>query len=425
MSSISPDRTPSDLDLTALLRQGDQVVIAQGACEPTGLVAALREQAERLEDVTVFTGFSLSGLFDVELAQHVRVRSYGAMASLAAVDAAGLLDVIPCHYSLLPGLIRDGSIAADVVMLQVTPPDENGLCSTGLSMDYSVEALAVARIVIAEVNDQLPRHPDAVTIAFADLTATVPVSRPLLTVPTGVPSEVDLAIAAGVAAHVPDGATLQLGFGTTVNAIGRLISERRDLRVHSALVGDWLLDLDAAGALAEAEHGRPVIVTGAAMGSHKLYDFVARDPRIELRRIDGIQAPQELASINGLVAINSALQVDLVGQVNVEMIGSRRVSALGGHADFMHGAQSSLGGRSIVALPSTASRRRLSRIVEHLDGGWVSTQQASVDVVVTEHGTATLRGRDLVARRDALFAIADPSHREALASTDHTLENAR
>jgi acetyl-CoA hydrolase len=232
-----------------------------------------------------------------------------------------------------------------------------------------------------------------------------------------------LAIAAGVAAQVPDGATLQLGFGATVNAMGRLILERRDLRIHSALVGDWLLDLDAAGALAATDGGRPVVVTGAAMGSRELYDFVARDPRIELRRIEGIQAPQELASIDGLVAINSALQVDLVGQVNVETIGSRRVSALGGHSDFLRGAQSSQGGRSIVALPSTASRGRLSRIVEHLDGGWVSTPQASVDVVVTEHGAATLRGRDLIARRDALVAIADPSHRVALASTYQTLEN--
>ncbi|MEP7740169.1 acetyl-CoA hydrolase/transferase C-terminal domain-containing protein [Nocardioides sp. 31GB23] len=409
-----PEVTASPLDLASVIREGDRVMVSQGVCEPLGLVQALREQAANLPAVELFIGFSLSGLVDVDLARQVSVVSYGAMAGLGAVDAAGLLDVVPCNYSDLPGLIREGSLAADVLLLQVTPPDELGNCTTGISMDFTVDALAGARVIVAEINDQLPRHPGAAVVPLERLTLSTPVSRPVLSMPHGDPTELDLAIAAGVASLVPDGATLQLGFGSTVNAIGQLLTSRRGLRVHSALVGDWLLDLERAGALAPPDGQRPVIVTGAAMGSAELYRFVAEDPRVELRQIEGIQRPEVLATLDGLVAINSAIQVDVAGQVNVELIGARRVSALGGHTDFMRGAQASAGGRSIIALPSTAGRKRVSRIVKTLDSSWVSTQQSMVDHVVTEHGVADLRGVGLGRRRKALAAVADPERRSFL-----------
>jgi acetyl-CoA hydrolase len=409
------DHSPARLDIASLIRPGDLILVEQGVAEPVGLVAAVREQADDLPECRVFVGFSLSGLFDVDLARRIQIVSYGAMGSLAAVEKAGLLDVVPCNYSDLPDLVREGPLRPDVVLIQVTPPDSDGFCSMGVGMDAAMEAVSAARTVIAEVNDQLPRVRGEALIPWSRIDASVDVSRPLISVPTGDPTGVDEGIAQGVTELVPDGAVLQLGFGSTVTAIGRLLRERRNLRIHSALVGDWLLDLADAGALASVDDSdRPVVRTGAVMGSQALYDFVSSDPRVEFSRIEDIQSPGSLASVKGLIAINGAVQVDLRGQINVEVVGERRISALGGHTDFLRGGQRSAGGTSVVVLPSTAGRRRVSRIVPTLDQAWVSTQQSMVDHVVTEHGRATLRGTTLSQRRSALAAIADPAARTDL-----------
>lgn len=407
--SAEADVAPAAIRYADLIRPGDRIAVGQGVSEPLSLVAALRDQAADL-DAEVFVGFSLSGLFDVDFARRMPVSSYGAMGSLAAVAREGLLRVFPVNYSDLPALIRD-DLRVDAVLLQVSPPDADGMCSTGLAMDAAVESLSGARVVIAEINDQLPVHRDAVRIPADRITASVQVSRPLLELPDPEPSAIDEAIAAGVASVVPDGATVQLGFGATVNAIGRLLTERRGLRVHSALAGTWLLELARSGALADPEPNRPVVMIGAVMGTGELYEFVVNDPRVRMGRIEEIQSPGALAQVERLHAVNGALQVDLAGQVNVEMLGDHRVSALGGHTDFLRGAQASAGGRSIVALPATAGRRKLPRIVERLDSGWVSSQQSVVDTVVTEHGVADLRGLDLSQRRQALVGLADPEHR--------------
>jgi acetyl-CoA hydrolase len=218
-----------------------------------------------------------------------------------------------------------------------------------------------------------------------------------------------------VAELIPSGATIQLGFGGTANAIGRQLRERRDLRVHSALVGDWLLALDTAGALARApdEHG-PAVITGAALGSAALYDFVARSELVEFRRIGDVQRPEVLVRRRGLRAVNSAIEVDLAGQTNAETAGGRRIAALGGHTDFLRGAQAAADGLGIVALPATAADGSRSRIVPQLDAGWTSTQQSCVDVVVTEHGQATIRGSTLAGRAADLTAIAAPRFRDGL-----------
>jgi acyl-CoA hydrolase len=411
-----PQAAGAGVDLGAVLRAGDRIAVAQGAAEPLGLVLDLQAQADELPPIELFSGLSLSGLFTLELARAVRMRSYGAMGALAKVFRAGLLDVVPCHYSDLPRLVQPGEpLEPDVVFAQVAPVD--GGYSLGLGMDYVADCIEHARCVVAEINDQLPIPRGALRIPASRLDVAVEISRPLIEMTSPPSTTTDEAIGRNVAALIPNESTIQLGFGSTVNAIGRQLCDRRGLRVHSALVGDWLLDLSEGGALASKpdEYGS-VVVTGAALGAAALYEFVGRSELVEFRRIGEVQRPDVLMRRRGLRAVNSAIEVDLAGQTNVEIAGGRRIAALGGHTDFLRGAQAAEDGLGIVALPATAAESSRSRIVSRLDSGWISTPQSCVDVVVTEHGAATIRGTSLGERSAALTAIAAPEFRADLSA---------
>jgi acetyl-CoA hydrolase len=419
MAVSVPQVDAAEIDFAALLEPGDLVAVGQGSAEPLALTRAFSAQAGSLpEGVGAFVGLSYSGAFGVEFAERVPISSYGALADLAAVAAAGLLAVVPCQYSELPWLMREGPRPADVVLVQVSTPDADGLHSLGTSIDHAGEAIEGARLVIAEVNERMPAPPSAVKVPADSLDIVVETARDLITMDVAEPTDRDRAMAANVLSLVPEGAAIQLGFGGTATAIGRgLGGAGRPLRVHSALVGDWLLEIAEAGLLRPGADGAPPVVTGAALGSAELYAFLAANPVVFYDGIEALQKPAALARVPKLVAINSGLQVDLAGNVNAELIGERRVGARGGHTDFLAGAQASDGGAAIVVLPA-ATVKGASRIVSRLDPGAVTTGGGFVDFVVTEHGVADLRGRTIGERAAAIAAIADPAARDELVWTE-------
>jgi acyl-CoA hydrolase len=398
------------LQLRDHLRTGDLVVLEQGVGEPTALVATLVEQAPAIAGTEVFVGLSYTGLLSEAAAQDLTLSSFGAMASLAPLAAAGLLGVIPCHYADVSRVLSARAGENMVVMIQVSPADADGNHSLGVALDYTHELLGPARVVLAEINDQMPvtNGPKVHSSRFA---ATVRSSRPLPVISEPKASDLHRGIAATAVELVPAGATIQLGIGAVPSVVGGYLASQRDLRVHSALVGDWLLALAKGGALRD-EPG--AVTVGGAAGSAELYQYLAESGAAFVP-IPQLSPPDVLARIDRLVAMNSALQVDLTGQVNAEVAGDRYLGGIGGQVDFLRGAQLSPGGRSIIMLPATAARGTLSRIVPTLDQGVVTTGRSGVDYVVTEYGLADLRGRTLAERRAALIAIAAPEHRDRLA----------
>lgn len=387
------------------MRPGDTVLWGQGAGEPLTLTAALAQQADRLGGVVGFVGLTYNPRL---AAAGLRLRSYGALGAAADIP----LDVVSCHMSSLPKLLRSGRLRADVVLCQLSLPDADGNHSLGVTADYLVAALDVARVVLGEINPAVPRTHGTPPIPPHRLAATVPADHRLTQVADPAPDPVTAQIGARVAALVPDGATVQLGIGALASAVAAALHGHRNLRVHSGLVGDWVVGLAEAGALAR-EPGGPAVVTGTAVGTDRLYDFLRDNPAVEVRPVERVHDPAVAGRIARFVAVNSALQVDLSGQVNAEAIGGRRRGAIGGQVDFLRAAAMSPGGVGVVALPSTANHGSVSRIVDRLDGP-VTTGRADVQWVVTEHGAVDLRGLDTVARAAAMRQLAHPDHRYRL-----------
>jgi acyl-CoA hydrolase len=396
--------------LTEVLRPGDLVVVGQGVGEPTPLLEQLVRAGPSLRDTEVFVGLSHSRALCDPAARALSLVSFGAMGPLARLAADGLVSIIPSHFADLARVLPLRAPGRLVVVLQVSPPDRDGYHSLGLSVDYTYELLTHARAVVAEVNEQMPVT-SGPRVHGSVFTAVVPTSRPLPEVARPQVDAVHRRIAAHVVPLVPDGATIQLGIGAVPSVVGDALSScRRDLRVRSTLVGEWLLALAKSGALRN-EPGSVVICEAA--GSPALYAHVAGSG-VEVRPVGELNRPDELARTERFVAMNSALQVDLSGQVNAEQIGSGHVGGVGGQPDFLRAAQRSPGGRSIVMLPATAAQGRDSRIVPRLHGGTVTTARSAVDLVVTEHGVADLRGRSLAERAQALIAVSAPHHRDQL-----------
>ncbi|WP_091539480.1 acetyl-CoA hydrolase/transferase family protein [Modestobacter sp. DSM 44400] len=395
--------------MTDVLRPGDLVVVAQGVGEPTPLLEQLVRAGGSLRDTEVFVGLSHSAALTEDAARSLSLVSFGGMGPLARLAATNTVSIIPCHFADVPRLLALRAPGRLVVLMQVSPPNDDGFHSLGMAVDYTYELVGQARAVIAEVNEQLPvtSAPCLHASAFA---ATVRTSRPLPVIPPANVSEVHRQIAAHVVKLVPDGATIQLGIGAVPSVVGAALTRRRDLRVHSTLVGDWLLGLAEAGALS-TEPGSVRI--SEAAGSAALYEYVTRSA-VLVRPVRELNSPDVLGRLEGFVAMNSALQVDLSGQVNAEEIESGYVGGIGGQPEFLRAAQRSVGGRSIVMLPATAARGRQSRIVRRLHQGTVTTLRSGVDFVVTEFGVADLRGTSLDERPEALIAVAAPHHRDAL-----------
>jgi acyl-CoA hydrolase len=417
--STSPDQSAAiaQIDLSRYVRAGDRIAWGQGAGEPRSLVRALVEQRAQLGGVEVFLGVSFSETLRSEHADHIRFRGLGGFGTNARLSRDGLLEVVPCHMSAVPGLIAEGRIGVDVVFVQVSPADGRGRHSLGVVADYVRPAIAKARVVIAQIDERTPRTRGDTEIDAAAFTTVIHADEGPPEVSPARIGPVEQSIAERVAERIPDGAVLQFGIGSTPEAVAARLRDKRDLGIHTSLFGDRALDLIECGAVTNARKAvdRGIAVAGMLVGTRRLYDYAHENPALELRPIAYTHGMSVLAQLAGLVAVNSAVEVDLTGQVNAESLRGVHVGAVGGAVDFMRGAVAAPGGCSIIALPSTARHGAVSRIVPRLTDSVTTAARSDVDLVATEHGVADLRGMTLGERARRLLAIADPAFREELA----------
>lgn len=407
------------IDLAGLVRPGDTVLIGQADSEPVTLSRALAAQRAAIGGrFRVFVGVNLSDAFAPEHADRIDFLSYCGTGRNRPLAKAGVLDILPCHYSEFPGMIRSQRLPADVVMLQVAPADEHGRYSLGIAHEFMTTAIEHARTVIAEVNDQCPFTYGERWLTGDEIDAIVRTSRPALESPAVNPGETDRAIARHVAALVEDGATLQFGLGALPEAILGELAGHRHLGVHSGTIGDKVAELMESGAIDNSRKSADVgvTITGMMMGSRRVHAFAHRNPAVQFRGTDAIHGAASLARHERFTALNSAIEVDLTGQIGAEVAGGTYLGAVGGALDFLRAARTSRGGLPVVALPSMAGAA--SRIVARLSGP-VSTPRSDAGVIVTEHGVADLRGIPLRERVRRMIAIAHPSVRESLEREAH------
>ena len=402
---------PALLDANSFLdhlRPGAEVYTAGCAGHSLLFEAWLQQAPERSAGVR-FTGVHIPTVnrFDfASLHPGARQRTIFLSAELRDSWLAGRVDYLPMSYSATYQWLSQEA-EFDVALVQVAPPDENGQCSLGVAADFTPAAWPRAKRVLAHVNPRMPRT-HGPSIPWSRIDAAIEHDGPLLEAPDPAPDPAMDAVAERIVTLVPDRATLQLGLGRLQSAVLRALCGRRDLRLHTGMVSDGLLALIADGALAPAPDA---VVAGVALGSQALYDGVAG--RVQFREVGHTHDHGVLRAIPRLTAINSALSVDLLGQVNGDCLGGRQLSGIGGLPDFLRGARQAPQGRGIIALPA-ATPKGQTRIVPILPAGPVSVTRLDADCVVTEHGIADLRHLDVHARARALIAIADPSHRESL-----------
>jgi acyl-CoA hydrolase len=405
---------PEEFDPGRWVRPGDTVLWGQACAEPVTLAETLMARRASVGGrFRVLLGIGLTGTARPEHADVVDFVGYTGGGPHHALVRAGVLDVLPVHYSQFPALFSRGPLAADVVLVQVAPPGPDGRYSFGAGQEYLPRAIDTARVVIAEVNDQAPRTRGGRALGPADVDVVVPISRPLASVQRSAPSPVEERIAGHVAGIVEDGSTVQLGLGGLPEAILARLTDRRDLGIHSGLISDAVMELMQAGVVTNARKTRDagISVAGLLMGTEALFRFADDNPAVELRETADVHGAEALADQERFVAINSAIEVDLSGQVNAETARGQYIGAVGGAGDFLRAAARSRGGLPIIALPSTAGPA--SRIVAELSGP-VSTPRSDVGLVVTEYGVADLRGLPLRERRERLIAIAHPDHQARL-----------
>lgn len=403
---------------------GQAVFVHGAAATPTPLLEALAARAPELHDVTVYhlhTEGPAPHLAPA-LAGHLRHKALFIGANARAAVAEGRAEYIPVFLSDVPYLFSSAILPLDAALITVSPPDHHGYCSLGVSVDVAVAAVRAARTVVALIDPAMPRtHGDGFLhvdrIAFG-----VEVEMPPHEVALPEIGEIERRIGERIAERVPDGATLQLGIGAIPTAAAQALIHHRDLGIHSEMFTDVVVELVERGVVtgARKELGRGKIVACFVMGTKRLYDFVDDNPLIEMRSADFTNDSAIIRRFRGMTAINSAVEVDLSGQVCADSIGHRLLSGVGGQMDFVRGAALAPEGRAIIALPSTAGGGRYSRIVSSLrPGAGVVTTRAHVETVVTEHGSADLVGRTIPERARSLIQLADPRFREALEREAH------
>jgi acyl-CoA hydrolase len=405
---------PGALDLSQIVRAGDGVLWGQACAEPQTLVEALVAQRSAFSGASVFLGVNFSGIVRPEHADHLRLAAYCGAGYNRVLADAGVLDVHPHPYSRLAALIRERRIRADVVLLQVSPPNARGEFSLGLAAEYLVPALEMARVVVVEVNEQVPWTHTVRVLRETDFALAVRTSRTPVALPYGTAGELERTIAANAAAFVPDGAVIELGLGALPDAVLAALGDHKDLGIHTGAIGDAVVELVKRGVVTNArkpiDAGRSV--AGILMGTRMLFDFADQNAALLLESIEHTHDARVLARFERFVAINSAVEVDLTGQVNAEVANGSYVGAVGGALDFIRAANASPGGVSLIVLPSAVGSK-VSRVVSRLSGP-VATPRSEAGVFVTEWGAADLRGLALRERSKRMIAIAHPQFREPL-----------
>ncbi|MBL8380832.1 MAG: acetyl-CoA hydrolase [Burkholderiales bacterium] len=407
---------PAALDLREFIRAGDLIVVAQGPAEPTTLTRALLRQIEKIGPVTVFLGVTMADTFGPDAPAELRFMAYGGVGRNAALARAGRLTVVPCHYSQLPALFASGGLKADVVLSHAARLADGSSFTLGATFDGYVSAAARgARSVLLEVSPASPRIAGGELDADIRIDAVIPTDAPLVSVGPAAAGAAEMRIATHVAGLVEDGATLQMGIGALPDAILTALKSHRRLGMHSGLFTETAMELVDAGALDNSmkPFDTGVSTVGMLAGSTDFYRRIDGDARLYLRPATVTHGITTLAQLPRFTSLNSAIEVDLTGQVNAEVAGGAYIGGFGGQLDFVRGAAASPGGISIIALPSTTRGDSVSRIARTLSGP-VTTPSADVDCVVTEWGVARLKGVPFDERRKRLVAIAHPKFRDEL-----------
>ncbi len=408
------------------IKSGDKVVFTHAGSEPLYLVDAMVKNAESYSNVTISNLVTL-GKGEYSLPQykdHFKINSWFVSPCVRQAIADGYGDFTPVFFHEVPNYIRRGIFEIDVCLAMVSSPDEHGYCSLGVASDYSTEAIRSAKLVIAQVNDQVPVVYGNTFVHVDDLDVIVEHSAPVPEMKIPVITETELAIGRNCALLVEDGSTLQLGIGAIPDAVLASLTHKKDLGIHSEMISDGVVDLIEAGVI---NNSRKALNPGKSivtflMGTKRLYDFANRNPGVELRTVDYVNHPMIIAKNNDMVCINSALAVDFMGQIVSDSIGTKQFSGVGGQVDFMRGAAMTLDGKGkgIIAMPSVAKKKdgsMISKITPFIDhGAAVTTSRQDADYVVTEYGIAELKGRTLKQRARNLINIAHPQFRDELAS---------
>ena len=405
-------------EVAGLLPPTGRVFVHGAAATPTALIDAVVAEAPRFRELEFMHLHTMgpAAYCEPRFAGHFRVCNFFVGANMRPWLDYERVDYLPCFLSAIPGLLR-GPRRPDVALVQVSPPDANGRCSLGTSVDVARTAVREADLVIAQVNPQVPYTFGAGELSVTDLDYLVEVDQPLAETAPERLGECELQIGRHIASLVEDGATLQVGIGSIPNAVLRALGGHKNLGVHTEMFSDGLLPLLASGAVDNRfktlQPGR--ITTSFVSGTRALFDFVDRNPEVVFLGSDTVNDPAVIARQPRMVAINSAIEVDLSGQVCADSIGPKVISGFGGQLDFIRGAAGSVGGKAIIALPSR-TKHGVSRIVPRLQhGAGVVTTRGDVDYLVTEFGVAHLKGMTSGERRRALIAIAHPEDRDALA----------
>jgi acyl-CoA hydrolase len=408
-------------EAVAGISSGEQLFVHGGAATPSVLLDALTRRADELHGVGVIHLHTEGPAPHLapEVAESFRHRALFIGANAREAVNAGRADYVPIFLSDIPELFTSGAQPLDAAFINVSPPDAHGYCSLGTSVDAAMAAVSAAKIVVAQLNRSMPRTLGDSFVHLDQIDLGVEVDQPPHEHAAPVIGEVERKIGGFVAELVRDGATIQMGIGSIPAAVALALRGKRDLGVHTELFTDAVLDLVESGAVTGAakEINRGKIVSAFLMGSQRLYDFVHDNPMIEMRPVDYTNDTAVIRRFRQMVAINSAISIDLTGQVSADSIGTRFYSGVGGQMDFMRGAALARDGRAIIALPALAAGGRISRIAPVLaEGAGVVTSRAHVRTVVTEYGVAELFGRSVRERAAALIAIAHPDVRDELAS---------
>jgi 4-hydroxybutyrate CoA-transferase len=406
-------------DALRCVQSGTRVYIQPGCAEPETLVEALMRRGPQLHDVEIVHMMTMGCAPYVarEMAGHFRHNAVFIGANVREAINDGRADYTPIYLSEIEQLFETGAMPLDVALLQLSPPDRNGYCSFGVGIDTSLTAAKCAKFVVAQINDQMPRTYGDSFIHISELGAIVESSRPLCAMKRPLVNELQTAIAKNVAGLIEDGSVLQTGIGGIPDAVLPLLMDRKDLGVHSELVSDGVIPLIERGVInGERKNFKPrKIIAGFVLGTKAMFDFVDNNPIFEFHPTCYVNDPALIARNDKMVAINSALQIDLTGQVCSDSIGNQFYSGIGGQVDFLRGASRSKGGKPIIAISATAKGGEISRIVPMLNpGAGVVTSRGLVHYVVTEFGVAYLHGKSIRERAKALIEIADPRFQHEL-----------
>jgi len=401
------------------IKSGDRIIIGSGCAVPQELTKALNNVAADLKDVEIvslltmgeadYTGEKYHGIF--------RHNAFFTGGNTRKAVNEGRADFMPIFLSEIPNQFTNGNLPIDVAMIQVSPPDDHGFCSFGISVDIVKPAAMSAKCIIAEVNEKMPRTLGDSFIHVNKLHAVVESERSIHTLPEIKFTDVHLKIGRNVADLITDGATLQMGIGAIPNSVLNFLEDKKDLGIHTEMFSDGvmkLFDMNVINNEKKSIH-RYKIVTSFLMGSRELYDYVDNNPMIECHPSNYTNDPFIISQNDKMISINSAIQVDLMGQICADTIGYTQYSGIGGQVDFIRGAARSKGGFPIIALPSTAAHDTLSRIVPQLDeGAAVTTSRGDAHWIITEYGKVNLHGKNIRQRAEALIGIAHPNFRDEL-----------